>query len=214
MKLCDPAQGGVATRQMVLSQQQLRELLGALTKAPAVVVLQVGYVLRLVEAVTISGLSTGDAIGGNEGRVRLGAASKVRDPRRAVRAVASTRAPAARRRLSLSSEDMKQAAATIAAAFNQQAKREEPLGGNGGLAAEPSGEQAIHLRSWATKAKRTVPLLMGLLESGATKIRIEHAILVRSHVEGIPVEKAARVSTTRQNCPSITRMRRSFWAWW
>lgn len=201
MKPGATAQAEVATQQVALSEQELRELLTALTKAPTVVVLQVGCVLRLVLAVMMSGLPTGYGTGGSESRVGVAAGSKV--SRRAIRAAASSRAPAARRRFSLTSEDKEQAAATIAAAIKEQAKRAEPLGGNGGSAAakgSDSGEKAKQARqvnrSWAARAKRNVPSLLELLKSGATTIGIEHAILIRSNVEGIPVEKAARVSTT------------------
>jgi len=201
MRLCATAQIGPADRQVALSEQQLRGLLAALTQRPAVVVLEVGCGLKLVLAAVImsEGLPTGDAIDGSESRVDLlTTASKT--SRRIIGVAASSRAPAARRRFSLTADDKKQAAATIAAAV-KHAKRPGTSGDHSGITTvKTSGEsttvkQAKDLQSWAAKAKRAVPSLLELLESGVNTIAIEHAMLIKSQVEGISADKAARVRT-------------------
>lgn len=171
--------------------------------------MRVGYVLRLVSAVTMVSLPTDDGTGGSENRGgsggRYGVAAGLQSSRRVIRAAASSSAPAVRCRVSLTTEEKEQAVATIATA-TKQAKWTGPLGedGSSGAMLKASGEgekakqakqgkQAKNLQSWAAKAKRTVPSLLELLESEATTFGVEHARLIKSHVEGISEEKAARV---------------------
>lgn len=199
MKPRDTGQIGVATRQVTpsnLSERQLRELLTTLTKTPTDVVLQVGHVLRLGLAVVMVGLPVGGRIDGSESRGG-GLASGSKTSRRAIRAAASSRSPAARGRSSLTMiEEKEQAVLTIAIATNHVTRIEESVGSGtakGGGEAEKA-KQTKHLQSWAAKAKRTVPLLLELLESGVSAMGVEHARLIRSHVDAIPAKKAARVS--------------------
>lgn len=196
------ARVGVATQQVALnlSQQQLRELLTALMNTPTGVVLQVGYALRLFVAVIKLSLPTGDRIGGSEGRGGLAAVSKT--SRRDIRAAAG--APPAWQRSSLTVEQKEQAVAIIAAATKnlivKQPKGAEKLKvkvGSGAVKESGGGgkvKQARNLQGWAAKARRTVPSLVELLDSGATVIGTEHARLIRSHANAIPMEKATRVS--------------------
>lgn len=194
---------GGATRQVArnLSGQQLRDLLTAIMQRPTEVVIQVGCVLRLFFSVIKTGLPTGDIIGGSGSRGGLATVSTT--SRRDIGVVAGT--PAARRRSSLIITAIEQASAVISTAFKQtkQAKSLRVNGSSGAVKESGGGEkakQAETLQSWAAKTKRTVPSLLKLLESGATAIGIEHARLIRSHTEVIPLEKAARVSTSAEVC--------------
>eukprot|EP00903_Cladosiphon_okamuranus_P006827 g6652.t1 len=202
MKPCDAGKDGVISRRQVapnLSEQQLRELLATLMKTPTDVVLQVGHVLRLVLAVMVAGLPAGDGIDGSESRCDSASGSET--SRRAIRAAGSSRAAVALRRAGLTTIEEKERARSTVAAAMEIVRREGPVGGeNGGGsgAAKGSGEgekvlkSTRYLRSWAAKAKRNVPSLLELLDSGVSTMGIDHARLVMSHAEAIPVEKAER----------------------
>ena len=199
MKPCDPTRMGVAPRQVarhLLSQQHLRGLLTTLAQSPTGGVMKVGYLVRLFVAIVTAGLSATDRIGrsGNRG----GRAAVPETSRRAIRAAGG--APAARRGSSLMA-DKEEAVAFIATAKNAMkgAMRTEThvASGRGGAVKRSGGgekaNQAQLLKSWAAKAKRSVPSLCELLESGRTTIGVEDARLFRFHAKDIPVEKAERV---------------------
>ena len=199
MKPCDTTRMGVSPRQVArhLSQQHLRGLLTTLAQSPTGVVMKVGYLVRLFVALVTAGLSTPDRIGrsGNRG----GRAAVPETSRRAIR-VAGGASAAARRGSSLMT-DKEDAVAFIATAKNEMkgAMRTETRVANGrGVAVKRSGggekaNQAQLLKSWAAKAKRSVPSLCELLESGRTTLGAEDARLFRFHTKDTPVEKAERV---------------------
>lgn len=206
MKPCDTSRAGVAPRQVArnLSQQQLREVLTAVTQTPTQLVLMVGHVLRLFVAVLTTEQPTSDRVGGSGNRGGLAAVPET--SRRVIRAAAG--APAARRRSSLTIEKNEEAVAIIAAATKEmkQARRADTSrakGGNGAAKRRAGGEQAKlaqSLQIWAAKTKRSLPPLLELLESGTTAIGADHAKLIKFHSKDIPVEKAARVSAAVELC--------------
>ena len=193
---------GVPIRRVArnVSQQQLRELLTVLTQSPTAVVLQVGYVLRLLLAVIKTSLPTGDRFHGirsHGGRVTVSKSS-----RRGICAAAG--APAARRLFSLTIEEKEQEMAIIATVRQdiKQAKRgyfeRRKISSSAVMrsSVDEKAKQAESLQSWSAKAKRSVPALIDLLKCEATSIGIENARLIRSLAEGIPAAKAARVRTS------------------
>ena len=202
MQPCGSLKDGVAIRRVArnLSQHQFRELLTVLTQSPTAVVLQVGYVLRLLLAVVKTGLPTADRIHGarsDGGRVTVSKSS-----RRGIRAAAG--APAARRLSSLTIEEKEQELAIIATVQQDielakrgilERKKTTSSVILGGMV-EEKAKQAKSLQSWAAKAKRSVQAMLDMLNSEVASVGIENGRLIRSLAGGIPAEEAARVRNT------------------
>eukprot|EP00752_Nemacystus_decipiens_P006270 g5654.t1 len=196
MKPCATAKMGVSPRRVNrrLCPKEVHELLTAVARSPTGVLLEVGHLVRLSEALVTVALSTSGRIGGSRNRGGRAAAPE------ASRHVIRAGAPAARRRSSMTAENREEAVA-----FSSSAKREikkamrsdapsakghrGAMKRNGGL---ERAKQTQRLQSWAAKAKRSVSSLVERLESAMTEIGAEDAKLVILHAKGIPDEKAER----------------------
>eukprot|EP00752_Nemacystus_decipiens_P006271 g5655.t1 len=196
MKPCATAKMGVSPRRVTqkLCPKEVHELLTAVARSPTGVLLEVGHLVRLSEALVTVALSTSGRIGGS--RNRGGRAAVPEASRRVIRAGA----PAARRRSSMTAENREEAVA-----FSSSAKREikkamrsdapSAKGHRGAMKRNGELERAKrtqHLQSWAAKAKRSVSSLVERLESAMTEIGAEDAKLVILHAKGIPEGKAER----------------------
>eukprot|EP00752_Nemacystus_decipiens_P018790 g16846.t1 len=199
MKPCATAKMGVSPRRVTqqLCPKEVHELLTAVAHSPTGVLLEVGYLVRLSEALVTVALSTSGRVGGSGDRG--GRAAVPEASRRVIR----TGAPAARRRSSMTAENREEAVAFSSSAKKQMKKamrsdapsakgrKGATMKRNGGL---ERAKQAQHLKSWAAKAKRSVSSLVERLESARTEVGVEDAKLVILHAKDIPEEKAERVT--------------------
>eukprot|EP00752_Nemacystus_decipiens_P017648 g15819.t1 len=188
---------GVSPRRVTqkLCPKEVHELLTAVAHSPTGVLLEVGHLVRLLEALVTVALSTSGRIGGSGDRGGRAAVSEA--SRRVIRAGA----PAARRRSSMTAENREEAVAVSSSAKKQMKKamrsdapsakgrKGATMKRNGGL---ERAKQAQHLKSWAAKAKRSVSSLVERLESARTEVGVEDAKLVILHAKDIPEEKAER----------------------